>query len=409
MQIKELNKISDIPKYLFRGLLNIFGYALYFISFLIPRKKDIWIFGSWSGKRFSDNSKYLFLYIVNNHKEITPIWISKNRDIIKKLRDYKCRAYHMYELEGIYYNLRARYIFSDNYFDSVNFWCCGGATKIQLWHGSGLKKFGPDAKNLRSNKPFIKYIYLYFAPWMFIKNDYIIISSNFFTDKFISIFSIKKENLLVTGLPRNDLMFGNIYGADMIDAEIYNKIINIKSNFIDSKLILYMPTFRDEDRNKDSINIKLDLEQLNNFLNQINGVFIIKVHPNINFNIEHDYERIMNIPSNFDIYPVLQNIDILVTDYSSIYSDFLLTDKPIIFYPYDLDKYLKEDRELFFNYKEYTPGPKAIKFEELLYWINYFIIGNDEFTDFREKIRNLFFTYIDGKSSDRIYHFIKDL
>lgn len=407
--LKELNKTSDIPKYISRGLLNIFGYSFYYISFLIPRKKDIWVFGSWSGKRFSDNSKYLFLHVVNNHKDISPIWISKNKDIIKKLREHKYCAYYAYELKGIYYNLRARFIFSDGYFDSVNFWCCGGSTKIQLWHGSGLKNFGPDAKNLRSNKPFIKYMYLYFMPWMFAKNEYITISSNFFIDKFVSMFRTKKDNLLITGLPRNDILFGNIFNADIIDTETYNKISNIKSNYIDSKLILYMPTFREKDRHESSTSINLDLKELNNFLNQINGFFIIKFHPNVKFNIDHDYERIMNLPSNFDIYPVFRHIDILVTDYSSIYSDFLLTDKPIIFYPYDLEEYLKEDRELFFNYQEYTPGPKAIKFEELLHWINYFVSGNDEFLGFRKKIRNLFFNYIDGKSSDRIYNFIKNL
>lgn len=401
-------KLDNIPKYLLIGISSIFGYMLFFISYLTPRKKNVWIFGSWYGKRFSDNSKYLFLYVANNHKDIKPIWISKNKKIIDELRKNNYLAYHAYELRGIYYNLIGKYIFSDSYFDSVNYWCCGGGIKIQLWHGFMLKKIENDAKNLPWHKPLYKPFYFFLGPWIPAKNDYVLSSSDMVTDIFSSAFDIKKENIILAGLPRNDVIYKPMQGCELLDKQIFDDITRLKLNNPNTKLILYMPTFRDSE-SKESINMKMDLEKLENFLETINGFILMKFHPAIK--IYQDYnkkDRIIYLPGSMDIYPILNKIDILITDYSSIYLDFLNTGKPIIFFPYDLKNYLEKDRDLYFDYNEFTPGPKALTFPELLDWINYFINNKDEFVDSRKKIQDKCFKYSDDKSSYRVFNFIKN-
>ena len=70
-----------------------------------------------------------------------------------------------------------------------------------------------------------------------------------------------------------------------------------------------------------------------------------------NFNLLLDYDP------QLDIYPLLKHTDMMITDYSSIYFDYLLLDKPIIFYPYDFEQYTKDDRNLLFDYESMTPGP----------------------------------------------------
>lgn len=399
--------ISEIFKYILMVPLNIFKHIFYLSSFLVPRRKDIWLFGSWGGKRFGDNSKYMFLHVANNHKKIKSIWISKDKDIVEKLRGYGYNAFYAFGLKGIYYNLRAKYIFSDNHFDSVNFWCCGGATKIQLWHASPIKKIEHDVKNLLWNKPLNKFIYMYFNPWLLAKNNYIISIGDFFVDNFVSAFQIRKDDVLVTGYPRNDVIFNHINGENLIDIDTYNKYKNLNMEF--SKLVLYMPTFRD-DLSPDNFNLDkiIDFEETNKFLAQINGCLIVKLHPIIKKKFEN-YDRIVFLPNSFDIYPLLSQIDILITDYSSIYFDFLLVDKPIIFYPYDLQKYTKDNRELYFDYEEITPGPKATTFGDLLYWIDYFAKGNDKFVEIRRNIKEISFKHLDGASSERIYGLINNL
>lgn len=399
----------SIPKYLLKSSILMLKHTFYLLAFLIPRRKDIWLFGSWSGKRFSDNSKYMFLYVSNNHKkEITSVWISKDKDIIKRLKERNYNACYMYGLKGIYYNLMAKYIFSDSYFDSVNFWCCGGAVKVQLWHGTPIKKIEHDAKNLFWHKN--KFIYMYFIPWLFTKYDYIICSSDFFVDNFVSAFRVKKENILITGFPRNDIMFDST-SREHLEYDAYGTYDRLKSFNKDAKVILYMPTFRDDEISSKDYNINkiIDFEKLNNFLNRTNTYFIMKLHPLITVKLEDNYDRIVIPPSNFDVYPILNKVDILITDYSSVYFDFLLTGKPIIFYPYDLEKYTKDGRGLYIDYNEFTPGPKVFTFEELLEWMASFIRGEDEFVHARRRVMDLSFKYIDGKSSERIYNIIYNL
>lgn len=403
-------KIDKFPEYLLQVISNIFWYILYLISFIIPRKKDIWVFGSWKGKRFSENSKYLFLYVANHKSDIKPVWISKDKNIINELRANNYCAYHAYELKGIYYNLRAKYIFSDSYFNSVNFWCCGGATKIQLWHGANFKKIEYDAKNLPWQKPFYRFLYYFVAPWTLAKNDYVITQSEIDTDILKSAFRIKKEKIVVTGCPRNDIIFNKITDFDLMDKSIYTTIADIKYNDQNIKLLLYVPTFRDSAKNYTGLE-NFDLDKLNKFLDDINGIFIIKFHPNIK--IDHSkynqWNRIMFLPSSLDLYPILNQIDILITDYSSIYIDFLLIDRPIIFFPYDMKDYIMKDRDLYFDYDEFTPGTKAFTFVELIYWIKESINNKDNFIDFRKKIKEINHKYNDGNSSTRIYDFIKNL
>lgn len=400
-----INLIRNFDKKYILDLFNIFGFIIFAISFFIPRKKNIWVFGSWSGKRFSDNAKYLYLYISKNKKNIDPIWISKDRSIIKKLRHDKYKAYYAYEPMGIYYNLRARYIFTDSYLYSVNFWCCGGAVIVQLWHGIPLKKIEYDTNLPWYNNIFIKYLFFYMRPWLYKRYDYIISSSNYFVDIFASAFHTKRENIIVTGYPRNDLIFNYINGSDLPDEDIYDMLIKIKR-----KLIFYVPTFRDTSYNADNkFNNIIDVNILNEYLKQKDIFFIVKLHPIVNIRPKCDHDRIIFLPNNFDIYPILRYIDILITDYSSIYFDFLLTNKPIIFYPYDIEQYLKIDREMYFDYGEFTPGPKVFNFEDLLCCIDIFIEGSDEFVESRKRIRDIVFKYNDGESSQRIYDFMVKL
>lgn len=197
--------------------------------------------------------------------------------------------------------------------------------------------------------------------------------------------------------------FKQINGSDInTDSVIFDKVKN--SQIIKkTKNILYAPTFRDIDRNT-ILNAKFDLQRLNNFLKKFSAIFLIKFHPIIKLekNLQK-YSNIFFVSPNTDIYPLLKYVDILVTDYSSIYFDFLLLDKPIIFFPYDFEKYISKDRELYFNYNDFTPGMKANNFKELLKKIELTLTNkNDEYKEFRKRIKNLVFKYEDGNSSERL-------
>src|SRR5208283_2067110 len=93
-----------------------------------------------------------------------------------------------------------------------------------------------------------------------------------------------------------------------------------------------------------------------------------------------------------DIYEVLHLCDILITDYSSIFFDFLKFNKPIIFYPYDFLEYQKLDRCFYFDYKQFVPGPIVYSFDEMLKLISRILSnGLDGYQGKRKKLEEISF------------------
>ena len=125
----------------------------------------------------------------------------------------------------------------------------------------------------------------------------------------------------------------------------------------------------------------LDFQKLEKFLLKNNLVMLIKPHPSsiLNDVLKSRVNNIYFIESFEDIYEYLAFAEVLITDYSSIYYDFLYKDKPIIFFPYDLETYTKLDRELYFDYEEYTPGPKVFNLDQLINEIKN-ALYNDEYS-----------------------------
>lgn len=138
------------------------------------------------------------------------------------------------------------------------------------------------------------------------------------------------------------------------------------------KTLCYLPTFRDK---KELLFLgeksKSKIINFLNFLNENNYQLITKLHfagtniVNREKDILYKYKNIIILPSQMDIYPFLKYSDILITDYSSVYFDFLYLNRDIIFYPYDLTYYKLYDRGLLFEYNKITPGDKVFNLNEL--------------------------------------------
>lgn len=393
-------------------------YFLYFLSFLFPRSKRIWVFGNPKEKGFSGNPKYFFLYVLKNKKDkIKPIWISERKDIVKELKQKGLNVYYKISLKGAYYALRAEYFIFDGSSSEINFWLSGGAKKIMLWHDIPLKKIGGDAKTgkyayFHHLKGLKRFIYRLLVPWVFEKKDLIITTSSFFQELFMRLHSLDNQKVVITGFPRNDIFFKQFEYPDLdLNISIVRKIKEFKNEKKDGKVIFYLPTFRDTG-NDPLTEAGFNFDKLREFLIKNNSIFIAKPHiwtnTNKKFFQKFNSKEIIILPNEVDVYPALSLADILITDYSSVYSDFLLLDKPIIFFPYDYQKYTKRDRELYFDYEEFTAGPKVYNFEQLLECLESCVKGEDEFKEKRKKIREFFFKYIDGNSSERIFQIIEE-
>ncbi len=384
-------------------------YLIYCLSCLAPRSKRIWVFGT--ERNFTDNFKYLFLYIANNKKDkVKAVWISQSKNLAKQLKKEDYNAYSNTSLKGIYYTLRAKYFFVNENSSDINFWLSGGTKKIALYHAMPFKKVGYDTKKGKHShflhlKGIKKNIFRLLAPWTFEKKDFIIATSPIFQKIMASSFCTDENKVIITGSPRNDIFFNEIKNSELgNDKSIFWQIKNFKTK--GKKIIFYLPTWRDTGGDPlEEANINFDA--LKKFLNLNNAVFIAKFHIRADINEENwqklNSEEFLILPSNTDIYQILPKTDILITDYSSVFFDFLLINRPVIFFPYDFQKYISKDRELYFDYDEFTPGPKVYNFNELLSQLDRLLKGEDGYEQQREKIRSQCFSHIDGNSSERIF------
>ena len=167
------------------------------------------------------------------------------------------------------------------------------------------------------------------------------------------------------------------------------------------KKILYAPTFRNSMASPFARDI-LDLDRMDSFAEEKNCLFVLKLHPLMEGLLDDDrYQNILFHAPLADIYPALSLFDVLITDYSSIYFDFLLLDRPIIFFPYDYDAYLREDRALLFAYQQMAPGVICSCQQQ----VEQALLRTDSktFSKQRKKVQELVFDEPDGKASQRIW------
>lgn len=369
---------------------------LFIVSLVFPRKDSLWLYGAHGGERFMGNPKYLFLHASNREDEKSHVWICRDEDLIKELRDNGYDAYRTYSLKGMYLNLRASKVFYSHSPWDLNGWCCGGAESINLWHGSALNRVGWGAR-AKSNTPFFSMIHEMIKERFYCGYDQMALTSEYFENTFNSgHIARSKGEFLNLGYPRNDSIISKVENQEICLDE--RKLSEIKS--IDNKFVLfYLPTWDRKEENP------IDYQDLDSWLEDKDSVMVVKEHfNNTNPDDIDELDNVIVLPTDFDIYPVMKYSDCLISDYSSVIIDYLLVDKPIIFFCYD--------RESFSNYigfeldyDFFTPGPKAYSFEDLKSSISN-VIAEDEYSEEREIIRKKLFDHPSSTSSDSIYEIL---
>lgn len=378
------------------NLKNNLGILLSILNLIIP-KKNIILFNSFPA--YSDNSFALYKYILENRKDITDkyqlIWGQDKNDVIPKyLEEYKVITVDKKSMSGIITFLRAKYIISTHgYFPGVK--SGNGQLQINLWHGCGYKDL-----------PARDHIY---------HGDINIVTSKEYVPIHAKVFDLNEKRIKVTGLPRNDLLFGN-----------YNNLVKFSINKEKyNKIYIWMPTYRKAsighdgvDGDDDSFTFsnlnKKQLVRLNNVLAKNNSFLIVKLHPmdSKSLNLKSNLSNILCITNddlskkNILLYELISETDCLLSDYSSVIVDYLLLDKPIVMVLSDLIDYEKNRGFVFKDVKNYMPGPVISNFDLL---VNYFENSYDidkSWEEKRHKISYNLHKYKDNRSSMRICNMI---
>lgn len=362
-------------------LFKFFNDHMHTFSHLFPRSQHVWVFIGWhvghDMEIFADNSKYLFLHTAHNHPEIKAVWLAKDRRFAVLLRSRGYISYYQHSVLGIWYALRAGTTIIDAYLQPENFRFAGKTRLVQLLHGKGMKKGGYTQTPL-------------------CRQDYIFSPSPFVSEMLPATF-VQHSPIIISGYPRTDMFFKNIADSDI---GVHEPTKMLLENSPYKKRFLYAPTFRRGEKVLD-IETILNLSLLSSWLSTREYLLVLSLHPKY-----RDQARNVSYPNvhfveDSDVSPILHFFDVLITDYSSIFTDFLLLDKPIIFYPYDLEEYKKKEGLSFDNYDEFTPGPKVYTQETLRGAIEKVCI-KDKYSVDRKRVRTLYHAYQDGRSCERV-------
>lgn len=287
----------------------------------------------------------------------------------------------------------SRFIFlNDNFFPLAFMQFSPKNIVVQLWHAPGaFKKFGGSV-DFKSRKILEKAS----------KNtDYLIVSSSNIQDYYREAFQISKTKIKPLGLPRADYYFEN-HDIDELKSKFFEKY-DLPS---DKKIVLYAPTFRDEEKYNNVFDY-LDLEKFNQSLGD-EYILALRLHPKIKkfysgeISSEEQYIDCSDYPSEQELLLIS---DILITDYSSIMIEFALLNKPIIFFTYDFESYMTEERGFYFDFKSTVPGPVVYDSNQLIDVIKTNSFDENKISEFVKTQ----FNEIDGQSSKRVVDYLMKL
>lgn len=378
-----------------------FEFPLYWISKFTPKNKNLEVIGSSLGNHFADNPKYFFLQHYKEKKsKVNLVWLTKNKKVVEQVNSIGLPVFYLYSAKGFFIALRASRSYISHQLDDINGALIGGSKIIQLWHGVPLKRIGfggdwDDSGRLGKLKVLIFKLFPYNY---YMCCDLVVAPSdktkNIYKESFSKSFRNNKisENILKASQSRT-LYFGDNLSMSVDFFPEIDNLLSIKNKY--DKIISWLPTQRRQ-LNKSIIDVieesKLDMKRIELFCKEKNFLFVIKAH-------FLDFDQLNKLTGNFnniliyphsDPYPLLKYTDILVTDYSSVFFDFLILKRPIMFMCHDYQEY-SEKVKFYYDLKKLDIGNIYKNWDE--------IISNLESKDtFKEKRISLYerFNFIEN-------------
>ena len=298
---------------------------------------------------------------------------------------------------------KADILLMDNAFMPMSFFKVRRETKVlQLWHGTGsIKKFGQD-----SNKGRIKEL----EKRLNSNIDYLFVNSDLLTDEYAGAFGVDKAKVYATGLPRTDWLL-KLINDDKLDEKlntIKDKISRKKNISIKGKkIILYAPTFRDDE--VDNPKLHINIEKLMKSLPD-NIILFLRLHPFVSsaFNEKDLLPNSFNVSDYKDLNELMVVSDGLITDYSSLIFDYCVLNKPMYFFADDIVEFGLNGRGFYLDYNKELPGIIPDSEEDLARIIIKDLSdkNSEAFKPVRDEFIKKYYKWLDGNSAKRVYETI---
>ncbi len=380
-----MKQLKMIPTLLTKYSIQ-FAYALSSLFFKVdPDKITI---ATYRSNELEGNLAYIVNEIerIDSHKQIFVLAKKFDSSLGGKI------SYFFHLIRASFHMATSRFfIVDDFYFPIYVIKPRRGTECVQLWHAAGAfkkfgwstvgKDFGPSEEYLRTVKVHSNYSRVY-------------VSSEKVIPAYAEAFNMSEKQIYPLGVPRTDYFY-----QTEEHIELKNRFAQQYPQVREKKIILYAPTFRGKSHYQEEFVIPVDLDLMRRQLSN-EHVLIIHLHPYMKLHlnsIEQYSDFVLYINNGYNIQELLVLADMLITDYSSVIFDYSLLKRPIVFMANDLETYLKE-RDFYYPYLDFIPGPFFTETLPLTKWINEKFYNMERVEEFQQE----FFDYTDGKASERI-------
>lgn len=377
-----------------------------FLNQLFPKDKTRWVFHS-RPVGYRDNARAFYEYVSLRAPKIKTIWLVDTRTEVDVLQHRGVPALYWRSLGGLWWLFRAGVIFTTHSgFVDLK---VRRQRLVNLWHGMPIKAIGftqttkVDKRVQRGHERKLGRV------------DHWVATSPLTRLVISSSFGARSAQIGITGQPRTDRLFQN----DNSSRNTLHQYFDIGPR---ERLILWTPTFRkpssglrdDGDDLSELLKAEGSLAILNDVLNRGEAHLIIKTHQYEEWEgIQKDRFKRIHLISDaglgelgMELHDVLASTVVLITDYSSIFVDYLLLDRPLIFFVPDLETYRKQRGFLLEPYESWTPGPKIDSWEGLTEHLEQLFRGDDPYKEARHRLRPLYHTHVDEKSCERTFEWL---
>ncbi|MBM9507793.1 CDP-glycerol glycerophosphotransferase family protein [Streptomyces sp. KK5PA1] len=343
-----LRRARGARKYVRSGETKIRVYHEVFSK--LPVRKGTVVFESHLGKQYSDSPRAIYEEMRRQGVKFTAIWSYADRP-----EDFPADATLVKRWSFPYLRALAQAEFwIDNQGFPLKLTKRPETTYIQTWHGSALKKMGFDSPQLRVRTKDQQADYQRVLD----RFDHFLIRSEHDARTLVPAFRLKDEVVLRSGYPRNDALVAALDAERKGGGRVRPDIVRELGIPEDRTILLYAPTFRntaaggvrkfepplDFDEFADRFGDRYTLLVRSHYLNTV------VLPPSVR-------GRVIDVTSVHDVTPLFLAADAMITDYSSVMFDYALLDRPMVFFAYDYDEYVKDDRGTYFDLTKHAPGP----------------------------------------------------
>jgi CDP-glycerol glycerophosphotransferase (TagB/SpsB family) len=374
-----------------------------FLRLFFTKNKKLVVF--YSKPAYSHNSKALYEYLREHQKDMECVWIvntAAERGMLKSL-GIPC---HLKQTWGAVLALaRAAFVVSTH--GDINLGLGRRAVHVSLWHGFSPKGIGYLRRNAsRTRKRALRFsgnrIDLSIAPSPLCR-PIISVSRN-----------IPPGRIEVTGHPRNDWLFKNTSQADL------SKLFGLDLSTEVNKVVLFAPTFRETKKGEVTGELALSYVEemvhsrsLRECLKEQRAICIFKLHPKeeaflpqLRSEIAHPFYVLTSndlAAAKLDLFEIMGAVDLLICDFSSVYTDYLVLNRPIVFYTPDMDEFSEERGFKLEPIDLWMPGSLASNVEGLTITVKNGLQDPQVFGEERQRVSRLLHQYRDGNSSARVW------